>query len=48
LIIDSEEQRQLILACILATNWPGNAIEQGYELKRAVIDAAVKDPKEAQ
>lgn len=45
--LDNETQRQLILAAIDASNWPGSLAEEIVKLKFAVRQAEIQDhPKE--
>jgi hypothetical protein len=41
MIVDSEEQRKLLLEVMDQVSYPGRALEMAYALRQAVIGAAV-------
>jgi len=42
MILDSEEQRKLLLDLISAIAFHGDQVEKVYELKKAILEAEIK------
>jgi hypothetical protein len=43
MVLDSEQQRQVLLQLIAASNVPGNALEVVLDVKRSIERAEVKE-----
>lgn len=43
MILDTQEQKEMLLGCLNAVQIQGSIVEKFYELKQAVINAGVKE-----
>jgi len=43
MILDDERQRELLLQLMEAAQYPGNALDEAYNLKQAIVNAKLKD-----
>lgn len=46
MVLDSEQQRQFLMAAVEATNWPGKLAEEIVKLKFVLKQAQVDNQKE--
>lgn len=48
MVLDSEEQRGMLLEAVTTVSWLGSVVEKVTAMKAALRDAEIKDPGEQQ